>query len=126
MVALASAIVDGLIIGGLIGGTVLVVGGTMAVIESLVDTHIQEMERILRRRDETIQKLQQQNLETIRALNKMEKDLHRHAELQEIFELFQLQVDQAKKLITEAEFTDANGKKIKGFDGKYLKMISLF
>ena len=126
MVALASAIVDGLIIGGLIGSTVMVVGGTMAVIESLVDTHIQEMERILRRRDETIQKLQQQNLETIRALNKMEKDLHRHAEIQEIFELFQLQVDQAKKLITEAEFTDANGKKIKGFDGKYLKMISLF
>ena len=51
--------------------------------------------------------------------NRIEKELHRYNEIQEVFKIFQLEVEQARKLVEEAEYTDDNGKKIKGFQGKH-------
>ena len=123
-VALGAAIVEGLIIGGIIGGTVLVVGGTIVLIKSLVEKHVREMERIVRLRDETIQRLHKESQENAETRNRNEKYLHRHKEIQEIFQLFQLEVEQARKLVEEAEYTDDTGKKIKGFQGKHQPILS--
>ena len=107
LVAIGAAVVDGLIIGGLIGGTVLIIGGTIALIAEAVNEHNRQMQRIKNLREETVRKLE----------NKCEKDVHKHKEFQEVFKLFKLEVEQAKKLITEAEYQDNNGKKIKGYEG---------
>ena len=125
-VAIGTAIIDGLIIGGLIGGTVLVIGGTIALIKSLFYRHLREMDRIIRLRDETILKLQHQHVESIKNCKRIEKELHRHKEIQEIFKLFELEVEQARKLVEEPEYTDDNGQKIKGFQGKYLSLLSKY
>ena len=106
--ALGAAIYDGLIIGGLIGGTVLVVGGTIALIIEAVDEHNREMRKIQNLRDQAIRN----------RVNHRERDLHKHKEFQEVFKLFQLEVEQARKLIEEAEYTDRNGEKIKGYNGR--------
>ena len=102
------AIGIGAAVGALIGGTVLVVGGTIAAIQQLANKHTEEMIRIINLREETIQKLK----------NQKAKDLHRHEEFHKVFKLFQLEVEQAKRLITEAEYKDENGKTIKGYDGE--------
>ena len=107
-VAFGATLVDALIVGGLIGGTVLVVGGSIAMIIDLVQKHEQEMRKIINLRERTIRELENQH----------EKELHRHKEFQKVFKLFQVEVEQAEKLITEAEYTDQNGKKIKGYTGK--------
>ena len=108
-VAIGNALVDGFIIGGLIGSTVLVVGGTIALIIAAVDKHNQKMQSINNLREEAVQKLKNQH----------EKELHEHEEFQKVFKLFQLEVQQAKILITEAEYTDKNGRKIKGYNGRF-------
>ena len=92
----------------MIGGTVLVVGGTIALIIDEVSKHYQAMQRIENLREETGRKLE----------NHPEKELYKHKEFQEVLKLFQFEVEQAKKLMTEAEYTDRNGKKIKGYNGK--------
>ena len=74
------------------------------------------MIRIINLREETIQRLK----------NQKEKDLHRHKEFQKVFQLFQLEVEQAKRLITEAEYKDENGKTIKGYDGEYTSISNLY
>lgn len=106
----------GAAVGALIGGTVLVVGGTIAAIQKLANNHTEEMIRIINLREETIQRLK----------NQKEKDLHRHKEFQKVFQLFQLEVEQAKRLITEAEYKDENGKTIKGYDGEYTSISNLY
>ena len=107
-VAIGAALVEGLIIGGVIGGTVLVIGGTIALIIDVVNKHNQAMLRIMNLREETVRKLE----------NQREKELHKHTEFQEVFKLFQLEVEQARKIIYEAEYTASNGKKIKGYNGR--------
>ena len=107
LVAIGAALVDGLIIGGLIGGTVLIVGGTIALIIEAVDEHNRKMQRIKNLREETVRKLE----------NQREKEVHKHEEFQAVFKLFKLEVEQARKLITEAEYKDNNGKIIKGYRG---------
>ena len=106
------AIGIGAAVGALVGGTVLIVGGTIAAIEQLANNHKEEMIRIINLREETIQKLK----------NQKAKDLHRHEEFRKVFKLFQLEVEQAKRLITEAEYKDENGKTIKGYDGENLSI----
>ena len=124
-VAIGAAFVEGLILGGIIGGTVtVVVGGTIILIKSLVDEHLQKMRRIIRLRDETIRRLQIEIQESARSRNRIEKQLHRHVEIQEVFKVFQIEVEQARKLIEEAEYTNDNGKKIKGFQGKHQSILS--
>ena len=123
-VAIGTAILDGLIVGGLVGGTVLVIGGTIALIKSLFYKHLHEMDKIIRLRDETIFKLQYQHIESVKNCIAIKKELHRHKEIQEIFKLFQLEVEQARKLVEEPEYTDDNGQKIKGFQGKCLSILS--
>ena len=86
----------------------LFVGGTIAVIVDGVNHHNREMQRIKNLREETVRKLK----------NKRQKEIHKHKEFQEVCKLFQLQVEQAKRLITEAEYTDRNGRKIKGYNGR--------
>ena len=68
---------------------------------------IQEKQRIKNLREEVIQKLKNQH----------EKELHKHIEFQEVFKLFQLEVEQAKKLVTEAEYTDPSGNIFTGYNG---------
>ena len=100
----------------------VVVGGTDVLVKPLVDKHCREMSRILRLREEKIQQLQSEDEENARERNQNEKELHRHAEIQEIFKLFQLEVEQARKIVEEAEYTSDNGEKIKGFQGKHLSI----
>ena len=77
----------------MIGGTVLVVGGTIALIIDEVSKHYQAMQRIENLREETGRKLE----------NQPEKELYKHKEFQEVLKLFQFEVEQAKKLMTEDE-----------------------
>ena len=114
LVAIGAAVVDGLIIGGLIGGTVLIVGGTIALIIEAVDEHNRKMQSIKNLREETVRKLE----------NQREKEVHKHEEFQAVFKLFKLEVEQAKKLITEAEYKDNNGKKIKGYEGSIFSIFA--
>ena len=106
------AIGIGAAVGAIVGGTVLIVGGTIAAIQELANNHTEEMIRIINLREETIQKLK----------NQKAKDLHRQEEFRKVFKLFQLEVEQAKRLITEAEYKDENGKTIKGYDGENLSI----
>ena len=70
---IGAAIVEGLVLGGVIGGTVVLVGGTIAVIVDGVNKHNQEMERIKNLREQTVKKLK----------NQRQKEIHKHkAELQ--------------------------------------------
>ena len=75
--------------------------------------HYQEMYTIIKLRDEKLEKL--------RCIEN-EKDLHRHKEIQEVFKLFKMEVEHARKLLEEAEYTTDNGEKIKGFQGKHLSI----
>ena len=107
LVAIGAALLDGFIIGGLIGGSVLIIGGTITLIIEAVDEHNRKIQRIKNLREETVRNLENQRV----------KEVHKHREFQEVFKLFKLEVDQAKKLITEAEYKDCNGTKIKGYEG---------
>lgn len=105
-VAIGAAVLEGLIIGGVIGGAAMVIGGTIVLICELYKQHIQSMQRIMDIKEKTVQELKNRN----------EKELHKAKEFREVFKLFQLEVEQARKIIEEAEYTNENGKKIKGYD----------
>ena len=92
-------------------GTALVaaiVGGTIAAIKALTNKYIENMQDIINRREEELERLR----------NMREKELHRSTELRRLFEIFKVEVEQARKIVEEAEYTDRNGRKIKGYDGK--------
>ena len=105
MLAIGAAILEGVLIGGAVG---VVVGGTIVAIKALMDAHEREMQRIINLRNETIQKLKNQD----------EKEIHRHREFRRVFELFELEVEQARKIVEEAEYKNSDGKTIKGYEGR--------
>ena len=102
MLALGAVILGGIVIGGVIGGTIV-------AIQSLVSEHRENMQGIINSRNEMIRKFE----------NEHKKQIHHEREFRQIFKLFQLEVEQARKIIEEAEYTDDNGKKIKGYRGGF-------
>ena len=92
----------------LVVGSTAVIGGTIAAIIAIKNKHEKEMRRIMNQREEALKKLR----------NKEEKDLHKQKELLQVFEIFKLEVEQARKIVEEAEYKDRNGRTIKGYDGE--------
>ena len=88
---------------------------TLIAIKDITDKHEREMQSIINRRIETERRLR----------NNKEKELHRQKELLQLFEIFKLEVEQARKIVEEAEYTDRNGLKIKGYDGKFVSVFDL-
>ena len=99
------AILEAAAIGTTIG---VVVGGTIVAIKALTDAHEREMRRIINLRNEATQKLK----------NQEEKEIHRDREFRKVFELFELEVEQARKIVEEAEYKNSDGKTIKGYEGR--------
>ena len=105
MLAIGAAILGGVVVGSAVG---IVIGGTIIAIKSLMNEHRENMQRIINKRNEIIRKAQ----------NERNKQIYRESEFRQVFKLFQLEVEQARKIIEEAEYTDDNGKKIKGYEGR--------
>ena len=84
------AIGIGAAVAAAVGGTVLVVGGTIAAIEALANDYNEQMQRIINLREEKLQQLKYQD----------EQELRRNKEFREVFDLFQREVKKAEKLIT--------------------------